>query len=157
VYIGSSAGSEVVTAELPILSTPEIEGRNWWAGFLLHMTKGLHEWMGARTRDATNVTQWMALKSRGGAYMPSAELNEFLELAEEHFKSVHGSELSIEKDPIGKVSSLLRTARPDVDPEIIGAYSKSRFFLRLNDLNNKLQVRETQQRRRQATHANKYI
>ena len=89
--------------------------------------------------------------------MPSAELNEFLELAEEHFKSVHGSELSIEKDPIGKVSSLLRTARPDVDPEIIGAYSKSRFFLRLNDLNNKLQVRETQQRRRQATHANKYI
>ena len=146
-----------MTAELPILSTPETEGRNWWAGYILHMTKGLHEWLGSKTAIADNVTPWMSRKSRGGAYMPSAELTKFLETAEEVFTSVNGSELSLEKDPIHRVAALLRNARPDVDPEIIGAYSKSRFFLRLNDLNSKLQVQEKQQRRRQATHANKYI
>ena len=119
-----------MTAELPILSTPKTEGRNWWAGYLLHMTKGLHEWLGSKTAIADNVTPWMSSKSRGGAYMPSAELTKFLETAEEVFTSVNGSELSLEKDPIRRVAALLRNLRPDVDTEIIGAYSKSRFFFR---------------------------
>ena len=101
----AAAWSEVVTAELPILSTPETEGRNWWAGYILHMTKGLHEWLGSKTAIADNVTPWMSSKSRGGAYMPSAELTKFLETAEEVFTSVNGSELSLEKDPIHRVAA----------------------------------------------------
>ena len=84
----------------------------------------------------------------------SSELNKFLELAEEVFNCIHGAELSLKKDPISRMSALLMNARPDVDPEIIRVYSKSRFFLRLNDLNVKLQVREKQQ---QTIHTNKYI
>ena len=152
-----SAGSGVETAEPPIISNPEQEGKNWWAGFILKMTSGLHEWMGSRTREAANVSPWMQLKSRGGAYMPSPEFIQFLEMAEVQFNKVNGKELSRERNPIGKVSALLRTARPHIDSEIIEAYSRARFYLRLNDLNSKLMVKEKQQERRKAVHKNKYI
>ena len=36
-------------------NTPEQEGINWWAGFLVRMTRGMHRWMGTRrcsSRDA---------------------------------------------------------------------------------------------------------
>ena len=110
-----SAGSMVITAEPPIISNPEQEGKNWWAGFLLKMTSGLHEWMGSRTREAENVSPWMQLNSRGGDYMTSPEFIQFLEMAEVHFKNINGNELSKERNPIGKVSALLRSPRPDID------------------------------------------
>ena len=89
--------------------------------------------------------------------MPSPEFIQFLEMAEVQFNKVNGKELSRERNPIGKVSALLRTARPHIDSEIIEAYSRARFYLRLNDLNSKLMVKEKQQERRKAVHKNKYI
>ena len=134
-----SAGSTVITAEPPIISKPEQEGKNWWAGFLLKMTSGPHEWMGSRTREAENVSPWIQLNSRGGDYMPSQEFIQFLEMAEVHyFNNVNDNELNRERNPSGKVPDLLRTARPDIDSEIIEAYSRARFYLRLNALNAKL-------------------
>ena len=56
-------------------NTPEQEVVNWWAGFLVKMTRGMHRWMGTRTRDATNVSRWMQLKRRGDAIMPSPEIH----------------------------------------------------------------------------------
>ena len=146
-------------AEPPIFShSPEQEGKHWWAGFLCKMTHGLHEWMGRKVRDSDHVSPWMALKSTvGGAYMPSKELMEFFELAEHKFKEVNGDTLSLAPNPIKRVSSLLMAARPDIDVEIIEAYSRARFYLRLNDLNIKQGVREKQIRRKNATHKNKYI
>ena len=78
-------------------------------------------------------------------------------MAEVHFKAINGSELSRERNPIGKVSAMLRLARLDIDAEIIEAYCRARFYLRLNDLNSKLMVKEKQQERRKAVHKNKYI
>ena len=114
------------------------------------MTGGMHEWMGRRVREAPNVSPWMALKSRGGAYMPSKELMQFMEVAEQKFTAVNS--LSLAPNPIKRVS-----ARPDIDVEVIEAYSRARFYLRLNDLNNKLGVKQKQIRRKEATHKNKYI
>ena len=99
----------------------------------------------------------MALKSRGGAYMPSKELMQFMEVAEQKFTAVNGDSLSLAPNPIKRVSALLVAARPDVDVEVIEAYSRARFYSRLNDLNGKLGIKEMQIRRKEATHKNKYI
>ena len=150
--------SPALPAVPPIFSnSPEQEGKHWWAGFLMKMTGGMHEWMGRRVREAPNVSPWMALKSRGGAYMPSEELMQFMEVAEQKFTAVNGDSLSLAPNPIKRVSALLVVARPDIDVEVIEAYSRARFYLRLNDLNSKLGIKEKQIRRKEATHKNKYI
>ena len=138
-------------------NTPEQEGVNWWAGFLVKMTRGMHRWMGTRTRDATNVSRWMQLKSRGGAIMPSPELLRFIEGAEKVFKEVHGLELDLQYNPIQRVIDILRRQRPEMDPLIIQAYSRARFFLRLNDLNRKLGVIEKDRLRKNMVHKAKYM
>ena len=71
----------------------------------MKMTGGLHDWMGRRVREASNVTPWMALKSRGGAYMPSKELMVFIETAEEKFTAINGDSLSLAPNPIKRVSA----------------------------------------------------
>jgi len=129
---------------------------NWWAGFLVKMTRGMHRWMGTRTRDATNTSRWMQLKSRGGAIMPSPELISFIEGAEKVFKEVHGLELDLKPNPIQRVTNILRRQRPEMDLQIIEAYSRARFFLRLNDLNRKLGVVENDRRRKDMVHKAKY-
>ena len=91
------------------------------------MTRSLHEWMGFRTCQAQNVSPWVKLKSQGRAYMPSPEFVQFLGMAEVHFKNINGNELSKERNPIGKMSALLRSARPDIYSKIIEAYSRARF------------------------------
>ena len=64
-----------------------------------------------------------------------------------------GSELSRDCYPIGRVSALLRSVRPDIDYEIIKAYSTAvLFYSRLNGLNAKLMLKEKQQERRKAVH-----
>ena len=113
--------------------------------------------MGSKTKEASNVTPWMALKSRGNAYMPSQEFLDFLQFAESKFAEVNGSKLSLLKDPIRKVAELIKNERKDVHPEIINTYSRARFYLQLNDLNRKLDVERKHDRRRSAAHTSKYI
>ena len=121
------------------------------------MTKGLHAWMGQRTDVAPNCTKWMKEKSMGKAYMPSEDLKDFIVGAEVFFNKVHGKKLAEVVDPIKKVADMLKKARPDISPDIIDAYSKARFFRRLSDLNLKEQVEETNVKRRNAIHKNKYL
>ena len=70
---------------------------------------------------------------------------------------MNGDSLSLAPKPIKRVSALLVVARPDIDVQVIEANSRARFYLRLNDLNNKLGVKQKQIRRKEATHKNKYI
>ena len=119
------------------------------------MTRGMHRWMGTRTRDATNVSRWMQLKSRGGAIMPSPELLRFIEGAEKVFKEVHGLELDLQYNPIQRVIDILRRQRPEMDPLIIQA--EQDFFLRLNDLNRKLGVIGKDRMRKDMVHKAKYM
>ena len=121
------------------------------------MMKGLHTWMGQRTAVAPNCSDWVKSKSLGRAYMPSEDLKAFIIGAEGFFNKVNGDTLTEVKDPIMKVATLLKKARPDISGDIIEAYSKARFFRRLGDLNLKEQVHELNIRRKNAIHKNKYI
>ena len=89
--------------------------------------------------------------------MPSEDLKAFIIGAEGFFNKVNGDTLAEVKDPITKVATLLKKARPDISGDIIEAYSKARFFRRLGDLNLKEQVHELNIRRKNAVHKNKYI
>ena len=89
--------------------------------------------------------------------MPSPELLSFIEGAEKVFKEVHGLELDLKPNPIQRVTNILRRQRPEMDLQIIEAYSRARFFLRLNDLNRKLGVVENDRRRKDMVHKAKYI
>ena len=121
------------------------------------MMKGLHTWMGQRTAVAPNCSDWVKSKSLGRAYMPSEDLKAFIIGAEGFFTKINGETLAEVKDPIAKVSALLKKARPDISEDIIDAYSKARFFRRLADLNLKEQVHELNIRRKNAMHKNKFI
>ena len=122
------------------------------------MTRGMHRWMGTRTRDATNVSRWMQLKSRGGAIMPSPELLRFIEGAEKVFKEVHGLELDLQYNPIQRVIDILRRQRPEMDPLIIQAYSRARFFFAAERSQQKAWChREGQNEKRHGTQGKIYV
>ena len=86
--------------------------------------------------------------------MPSPELLTFIEGAEKVFKEVHGLELDLEYK---RVIHILRRQRPEMDPLIMQAYSRARFFLRLNDLNRRLGVVEKDRNRKDMVHKAKYL
>ena len=121
------------------------------------MLKDKYEWMGQRTHKAINVSTWMSWKSRGGAFMPSKELLATVDECEKVFSAIHGNRLSLQRDPIGRVTTAIKAALPHLESDIAEAYSKARFFLRLNELNRTAGVLEKQIKRKNAHHKSKFL
>ena len=75
--------------------------------------------MGKKTKDSETVSALLSLKTRGNAYMPSEKLLKFMETAELCFTSVHGNKLSLDKNPIERVSIIIQQAAPHIEVKII--------------------------------------
>ena len=135
----------------------EKEGMYYVGGFLCFKLAEKYPWMGSRTSAIKDkCSAWMSLKSRGGLYMPSDQLQQFLMLSETIFQKYHGPTLSLEKNPISRMTSILVMRFPDYPEEIIALYSRTRLFLRLKYLNSKISIKEKHFQRRHANHVNKY-
>ena len=138
------------------ISQCEKEGMNFVGGYICFKLAEKFNWLGEKTKNSSNCSKWMSLKSTGDLYMPSQKLQDFLRSAELIFTRFHANTLSLEKKPITRVSSILELKFPEYPPEMISLYSRTRFFLRLKTLNNNLNVQEKHNQMRHANHVNKY-
>ena len=125
-------------------------------GYLCYKLVEKFNWLGEKTKNSSNCSEWMSLKSKGDLYMPSPKLQDFLRNAELVFTKFHAHTLSLEKNPIRRVSSILEFKFPEYPPEMLSLYSRTRFFLRLKTLNNNLNIQEKHNQMRHANHVNKY-
>lgn len=98
--------------------------------------------MGQKTKTAPKNEGWINILSRGELYAPSEYLKNIVNECEIHFLKFHGSEINMERDPIGKFSRIMEKKLPDVPKDIIHLYSKTRVFIRIKWLNNKIQSAE---------------
>ena len=121
--------------------------------FILKCTNYLgaqYPWLGQRTRDAVNTTQYMSILSRGWLHMPSESFIAYLEKFEARFKNLHEDTVYRQYDPIGTLTALLEVEFKDVPVEILGLFSKARFFIRLKKLNLDVKSKKKGFKRRHA-------
>ena len=98
----------------------------------------------------------MEMLSRGGLYIPSDELKQYLDEFETDFALYHNPSLSLQEDSIIIFANILKLKHPTLPMDMLTLYSKTRFFIRLKFLNNELLVVEKSMKRRYVTHINKF-
>ena len=72
------------------------------------------------------------------------------------FFRFHGQTLSLEDDPIGSFEKFLLQKMPSLPQDVAEFYSKCRFFIRLDFLNEKLHATDKVLKKRHVNHVNKY-
>ena len=134
------------------------QGLIYVGGFLCHKLAKLHPWMGSRTCDLqySESNKWMEMLSRGGLYIPSDELKQYLEQFEYDFALYHNPSISLQENSIMIFANILKLKHPTLPMDMLRLYSKTRFFIRLKFLNNELAVVEKSMKRRYVTHINKF-
>ena len=93
---------------------------------------------------------------RGGLYIPSDELKQYLEQFEYDFALYHNPSISLQENSIMIFANILKLKHPTLPMDMLRLYSKTRFFIRLKFLNNELSVVEKSMKRRYVTHINKF-
>ena len=75
---------------------------------------------------------------------------------ENEFQALHGESLNTDTDPIKNLEIVLEKKFPSQSKELIHFYSKQRLNIRMDYLNEKLQVLEKALKQRYVNHVNKY-
>ena len=139
------------------------EGLVYVAGYLCHKLAHKYEWMGARTCHVPESnapdfdSKWIRMISRGGLYLPSAELKQLVDSMETDFQKYHGPSLSLEKHSMNILAKILQLKNPGVPLDLLQLFSRARFYMRLKYLNKELHVHEKSIQRRYTIHVNKFV
>ena len=119
--------------------------------------------MGARTCHVPESnapdfdSKWIRMISRGGLYLPSAELKQLVDSMETDFQKYHGPSLSLEKHSMNILAKILQLKNPGVPLDLLQLFSRARFYMRLKYLNKELHVHEKSIQRRYTIHVNKFV
>ena len=96
--------------------------------------------------------------SRGGLYLPSAELKQLVDSMETDFQKYHGPSLSLEKHSMNILAKILQLKNPGAPLDLLQLFSRARFYMRLKYLNKELKVHEKSiQQRCYTIHVNKFV
>ena len=86
--------------------------------------------------------------------MPSREFMEKVKMMEDEFKAFHGESVYLGRDPISRLAKQI-CQKITVEEDISMLFSKTRLFIRVKYLNEKLNVEDTKLRRKFRCHLNK--
>ena len=127
-------GIEDDLPELPDSTTEEALA--YIAGYIAYKLKestpGLSKPMGLGTHA------WINIKSRGYLTNPSNELLTAVKKFEVIFCSIHGDDVSRQKDPMGVTILAIQSSHPEWPENVIKLFVKIRFFHRIKSLNMRL-------------------
>lgn len=128
------------------------EGLKYVAGFLAHKFRQKYPELGCKTRDLVNpgqtISPWISALSRGGLTLPSDSFLKQVRLFEEVFKDIHGKNglnaqyrvmETTEKQILGRFKS--------VPAEVVKKYVRTRTFIRIKFLNQKVKVEKEAKRK----------
>ena len=107
-----------------------------------YIAKKLHKKfpsLGSKDPHETS-SRWVAVLSYGGLFHPSTEFFEACKLFERDFLKFHGDSVSMCLNPIETFSSQLVEKYPNWDYSILNLFSRTRFFIRIKELNKKINV-----------------
>ena len=88
--------------------------------------------------------------------MPSSEFTEAAQVFENCFKKFHGETVNMTSKPIEKLTNFIVRRFPTYPKDVLKLFSKTRFFIRMKYLNEKLEVKEKHLRSRFSNHINKF-
>ena len=122
-------------------------------------------WTGSSTRSSwlrnpeSNApdNKWIRMLSRGGLYLPSAELKQLVDSMETDFQKYYGPSLSLEKHSMNILAKILQLRNPGAHLDLLQLFSRARFYMRLKYLNKELKVHEKSIQRRYTIHVNKFV
>jgi hypothetical protein len=106
--------------------------------------------------DGEEKKGWISSLSRGGLFSPTEEFMGLMKQFEEVFQCYHGSEISLDPDPINKFGVILKNKFPLLPNKLLFFYSKVRFFIRLRHLNKCLDLELNEMEKKYFIHLNKY-
>jgi hypothetical protein len=128
------------------------EGLKYVAGFLSHKFRIKYPHLGTKTRDKTDFEQsdspWITALSRGGLTLPSNDFLKQIFLFEKIFKEIHGTNgLNTQYKVMGTTISHISAKFPDFPFEIIKTYVRTRTFIRIKYLNQRLKKEKEEKKR----------
>lgn len=88
--------------------------------------------------------------------MPAESLLECVMHCEGIFRDMNGNELNLEKNLIEKMSARAHKVISSIPKEVILCFMKTRFFIRLRELNKKLGVQKSKLKTKFITHVSKF-
>ena len=87
--------------------------------------------------------------------MPSKELMIIMDKLEHYFTEFHSSTINTRRHPIERFVKFVSDKEPDIPQNILQKYAKTRLFIRIKFLNEKMQVSKKNLKRKFAVHVNK--
>ena len=129
------------------------EGLKYIAGYLAHKFRIKYPDLGTRTDAAASFknhseSKWITALSRGGLMLPSHEFLSKMIQFEKIFKEVHGNGLNTQYKVMQTTIEHILQSFPDFPLEIIKKYVRTRTFIRIKELNNKIRKTKEANRKR---------
>ena len=119
------------------------EGLKYIAGYLAHKFRLKYPDLGTRTDDSSSFqnhseSKWITALSRGGLMLPSSKFLSKMIQFEKVFKEVHGNGLNTQYKVMQTTIDHIMQSFPDFPIEIVKKYVRTRTFIRIKELNNKI-------------------
>ena len=118
------------------------EGFAYVAGYYAHKFKSEYPELGIKTCDAQLFGQdssvWITALSRGGLTKPSNKFLSILKNFEDIFDVFHGSTINPCQNVITSLIKLIQSKHPEVPLSVVKKYSRTRTFIRIKNLNRKI-------------------
>ena len=109
------------------------EPRNYVAGYICRK-------LCLAPNKEEKINSWISVKGEGKLVEPNSELIELIARCDSLFDKFHGKGLTIGKNPLGKLETLILKVHPHFPPSVVRLFCKIKFFSRIKDLNTKLKL-----------------
>jgi hypothetical protein len=122
----------------------EDEGLKYVAGYVAHCFLKERPDLGEKTTDISAFTKytspWISALSRGGLVVPSEEFVAKVYEMEKIFICLHKDNVSLQRNVVKNFHALLLSKFPDLPSALLKKYARTRTFIRIRNLNNRLKV-----------------